>query len=639
MTKGPPPIPPQASKKSAGSKADRPASRQAANSLGRDPKDAPSKGAATDAISRPDTNQPHGRAGGGPVPLGMRGQDEDSPPLLLRKPVGSGHATGEEKRRSKTGGGNGKSGDDRAKTLVFKPVRTSRQFGRFQLLMEMAHGGMATLFLGRIQGPEQFERLVAIKKIHDHLADEAEFIDMFLDEARITALIHHPNVATVFDLGQVEGAYFIAMEYIHGENLTAVLRASARQRRRLPWEFAARIVADAAAGLHAAHEIKGPDGKPLGVVHRDVSPQNILVSYDGHVKVVDFGIAFAAERISHTTAGTLKGKVSYMSPEQTMRGQVDRRSDVFSLGIILFEAVCLKRLFREESEAAALLRVREADVPKPRSIRPDIPPELERIILKALAKNPEDRYQTAEELEEALNKLLVSRGKVVGPPQIAKLMERLFYDKKKLKDEQIHKALESTEGAPIEAFGMAGTTGTKLEMPEGESSLSRAQQRPAWVVPLAAGSALLAGAVLILALVVWTKKGPVARAPSSQPLALARDAGAGAPKPRSHAARPDAGVAKALDAAVQQVTIKIVVRPERSRPVVEFRGKKYVGSVFQTSLVRSTKPETVRVEAKGYRTEILTLVPVEDKEIILTLKPKHRPARKPRSDHLMNLPD
>jgi len=535
------------------------------------------------------------------------------------------------------GGGNGKSKKVTASGRLrsgstFRPMKTSRSFGRFRLLMEMAKGGMATLYLARLSGPEQFEKLLVLKKIHDHLAEEAEFVSMFLDEARITALIHHPNVVTIFDMGQVDGSYFIAMDYVHGENMTVVLRAAVRQKKGFGWPYAARIVADAAAGLHAAHELRGPDGRPLGVVHRDVSPQNILVSYDGNTQVVDFGIAYAAERITHTTAGTLKGKVAYMSPEQTGRNDLDRRSDIFSLGIVLYESVCLRRLFKEGSEAASLLRIREADVPKPRSIRPSIPADLEAIILKALAKNPDDRFSTAQEMAERLNRLLVKHGHVVGQPQIAKFMDGLFYQKRKLKDEQIQQAIKSVSDQPEKGFGMAGTS-TKLETSlPAQTLLPTNVQGQGLGKPLVAAAGLLAGGLVILAVVLALrhpapsrqsqapKKSPVHQiAPPMEP-----------PRPRS--VQRDAAVPR-------QVTLKVVIRPERARATVLFRGKKYPGSVFQISVVRSAKQEVLKVEAPGFKAEILALVPTEDKEVILTLKPRHRVRKPPRPrDGLPDLP-
>ncbi len=519
-----------------------------------------------------------------------------------------------------------------------KIIKTDRMFGRFELLMEMARGGMATLYLARIRGPEAFEKLLIVKKIHDHLAEEEEFIGMFLDEARIAALIHHPNVATIFDMGQIDGSYFIAMEYVHGENLTSVLRSAVRQKRTFQWQYAAKMIADAAGGLHAAHELKGPDGKMLGVVHRDVSPQNILVSYDGHVKIVDFGIAYAAERISHTQAGTLKGKVSYMSPEQTTGRRLDRRSDVFSLGIVLFESVCLKRLFREESEAAALIRIKEGNIPMPRSIRPDIPEPLERIMLKALATDIDKRYQTAEELEDDLNKLLVAQGYLVGRKQVGKIMENLFYHRKKLKDEQISRASETNiQNPPMRGFGMSGTS-TTLEAPETSgigSTSATVVLSPFLKGAIVAAVALVAALVVMVLLLIFREKDRTEMIKHPKPVTVEKVEPKPEPKPEPD---PEPEKPEPKEEKPKTVTIRVVVMPQGASPTVYFRGKEYKGSIFQKVVNHSEEQEELVVTAPGYREEKITLVPVENKEMMLTLTRKPRPVKKPRDD-LLTLPE
>ncbi len=471
-----------------------------------------------------------------------------------------------------------------------------RRFGRFELLLEMGSGGMATLFLSRIRGPQNFEKLIAIKKIHDHLSKEEEFVDMFLDEARISAMIHHPNVVQIFDLGSIDGAYFIAMEYVHGQDFAQLLRAVIRTKNETyGWAYAARLVADAAAGLHAAHELTDAEGKPLGLVHRDVSPQNILVGYDGHVKVVDFGIAYAAEKISQTGVGTLKGKASYMSPEQSRGQRVDRRSDVFALGILLFESVCMKRLFREESEAATLLRVGAADVPRPRSIRPDLPAELERIILKALAKTPDERFDSAADLQQALEQLLVSKGTVVGPTQVAQLMKELFHDRKRIRDGQIRDvaARPSTNVGP--AIGLSTTTVTQL------GSLTDAETGPPrrWLKPLLIGVVVLAAVALGAILGLPYLRGgtgdgkssgdepmaPVMRPPPMMVVPLR-------PPPRERP-RPKA----------EKVLLVIKVLPAKAQATILFRGKEYKQSELELLVEPKDTPEVVRVEAPGYVSE------------------------------------
>jgi serine/threonine-protein kinase len=477
-------------------------------------------------------------------------------------------------------------GGKRKKEETGQTSVVGRSFGRFELLLEMGSGGMATLYLSRIRGPQNFEKLIAIKKIHDHLSKEEEFVDMFLDEARISAMIHHPNVVQIFDLGSIDEAYFIAMEYVHGQDLSQMLRGVIRTKNQTyGWAHAARLVADAAAGLHAAHELKSTEGKPLGLVHRDVSPQNILVSYDGHLKVVDFGIAYAAEKISQTSVGTLKGKASYMSPEQS-RGQiVDRRSDVFALGILLFECCCMKRLFREENEAATLLRVGAADVPRPRTIRPALPAELERIILRALAKKPDDRFETASEMAQALEQLLVSRGEVVGPAQIESLMGELFHDRKRIRDSQLREvsARPSTNVGP--AIGVSTTTVTQL------AGLDAAETGPSrrWVLPVVVG--LVAVVLLVLVGVIL------------YPRLTGDKKTAAAPALVAPAPRPEPMQVVKLKPPVNKATkvlLEIKIKPAKAKATILFRGKEYRQNALELLVVPTNTTEVVRVEAPGY---------------------------------------
>ncbi len=468
-------------------------------------------------------------------------------------------------------------------------IVTGRSFGRFELLLEMGSGGMATLFLSRIRGPQNFEKLIAIKKIHDHLSKEDEFVDMFLDEARISAMIHHPNVVQIFDLGSIDDVYFIAMEYVHGQDLSQLLRGVIRNKNQTySWSHAARLVADAAAGLHAAHELKDQEGDPLGLVHRDVSPQNILVSYDGHVKVVDFGIAFAAEKISQTSVGTLKGKASYMSPEQSRGQPVDRRSDVFALGILLFECCCMKRLFREETEAATLLRVGAADVPRPRSVRPELPADLERIILRALAKNPDDRFETAGEMQQAIEQLLVSRGEVVGPAQVEELMGELFHDRKRIRDGQLREVSlrPSTHVGP--AIGVSTTTVTQMgNLDEAETGPQRR-----WVLPLVVG--LVALCLLGLVGVILYPKffGDKKKPPTVDRTPAVTTAPMPAPMP---VVRLRPAVMKA-----NKVMLEISIKPDKAKATILFRGKEYRQNALELLVVPAEAAEVVRVEAPNY---------------------------------------
>ena len=274
--------------------------------------------------------------------------------------------------------------------------------GRYQVLKHLATGGMAEVLVARSRGIEGFERHVVVKRILGENAKNEHFVKMFIDEARLAAAIHHHNVVQVHDIGTERGEYFFTMEYVHGEDLRNILFHAASSGTRVPLEHVVTIIASAAAGLHHAHEMRAADRTPLGIVHRDVSPANILVGYDGGVKVADFGIAKAAMRTHETRSGVLKGKVAYMSPEQCLGETMDRRSDIFGLGIVLYELTTVRRLFKGTNDFITMSMISGATIPLPSTKWPEIPPMLETIIMKALARAPADRYQTANEMRAAL---------------------------------------------------------------------------------------------------------------------------------------------------------------------------------------------------------------------------------------------
>mgnify|MGYP001394890399 CR=1 FL=1 len=516
-----------------------------------------------------------------------------------------------------------------------------RTFGRYELLIEMASGGMATLYLARILGPQDFEKLIAIKRIHPHLAKKPSFVHMFLDEARIAARIHHPNVVTTFDMGQIDGAYFIAMEYVHGQNLTDVLRTAIREPSKLPWQLVVRMLADAASGLHAAHELTSDDGKNLGVVHRDVSPQNILVSYDGHVKVTDFGIAFAAKKLEQTESGILKGKVSYMSPEQTRGEPVTRRSDIFALGIVLWEALCLKRLFRTPNEASTLLRVREAKVPRLQDVRPELPAALEAIVSKALARRPEDRFATAEELSEALEKLLVDQGRVVTRKHIAASISSLFDDRRRLKDLQIQEAKGSALASPAKGVGMGAGTGSLELLTEAKGELSKAApRRSRWPWVAAISVVVVALGSLLLLRSTTCKPPQPGKGASSAAIASRRDAPMAPPSADAQAIRPRPP---------SKVKLSVRIAPEGVAAEIVFRDKVFDGKTFEQLLTPSQASEKLTVRAAGYVTQTLFVVLSADTVVPVTLEkepeeprrqpPRLRPRRHRPSGGLRDLPE
>jgi serine/threonine protein kinase len=304
-----------------------------------------------------------------------------------------------------------------------------RRLGKYELLRRLAVGGMAEIYLARATGIEGFEKIVVVKRILPELGLKQELVRMFLGEARLAATLHHPNVVQVYDVGAADGSFFFAMEHVHGQDLRAVIEAGLAQKRHVPFAEAISIGVGMCAGLHYAHESVGFDGRPLGIIHRDVSLSNVLVSYDGCTKVVDFGIAKANTSTVQTQHGTVRGKVSYLSPEQCRCEPLDRRSDVFAIGIVLWELTTSRRLFRRESDFATMRAITEGSTIPPSQRRPGYPPELEAIVMKALARRPEDRYQTAQELQLDLEAFAREQRLVISSVSLARFMEGLFADK------------------------------------------------------------------------------------------------------------------------------------------------------------------------------------------------------------------
>ncbi len=302
--------------------------------------------------------------------------------------------------------------------------------GRYEVISHLATGGMAQIYLARQTGLGAFERHVVLKTILRERATDQRFITMFLDEAKLAATLNHQNIAQVYEVDQADGAYFMAMEYVHGENARAILETTLRRGWTIPLELAVMIVSGAAAGLHHAHERKGKGGQPLNIVHRDVSPANVMVGYDGSVKVLDFGIAKAEERATKTVGGTIKGKYGYMSPEQCKGKSIDRRSDIFALGICLYELTTLRRAFKGNDDFETMKRIVAGDVILPSVAVPGYPRELEAIVLTAMANDPNARFQTAAEMIEALD-AFAQRAKLVGSnTALGRFMVQLFGSKK-----------------------------------------------------------------------------------------------------------------------------------------------------------------------------------------------------------------
>jgi serine/threonine protein kinase len=362
------------------------------------------------------------------------------------------------------------------------------KLGKYDLIRQIAVGGMAELYLARTVGIEGFEKLVVVKRILPQYVQNANFVNMFLNEARLAATLHHPNIAQVYDIGLEEGDYFFAMEYVHGEDLDRISSTSNEQGVPMSFDAALTLVAGLCAGLHYAHEKLGPDGKPLDVVHRDVSPSNVLVSYDGAVKLVDFGIARASAR-STTTQGGLKGKIAYMSPEQCRaKTTLDRRSDIFSVGTILYELTTGRMPFTGESEYAVLNQIVNDDVPAPSTIVPEYPPALEKIVMRALARDPDQRYATAVSLQQHIEDFAHENRLRVSPLVLARLMSTLFPARLEEWDEAKTQGAFFVEQHVVRTLIESGKTGENAPMFSAEETTTDTSDTAVAPPPIMAGT-------------------------------------------------------------------------------------------------------------------------------------------------------
>jgi serine/threonine-protein kinase len=483
---------------------------------------------------------------------------------------------------------------------------------KYRLIAEIGRGGMADVYLAVVQGPAGFNKLVVIKKTRPELAQDPEFLAMFLDEARLAARLNHPNVVQTTEVGQDGDRYFIAMEYLDGQPLN---RIRARAGLTFSTNMQVRVLADVLAGLHHAHELCDFDGTALGVVHRDATPQNVFVTYDGLIKVVDFGIAKAIDSSSETRTGTVKGKVTYMAPEQAKGERVDRRADIFAVGVMLWEGIAGRRMWKGIPELTVVHDLINGKIPSIREAVPEVPEALARICEKALSVRREDRFATAQEMHDALQEHLAASGGHTSARDVGKFVaERFVEDRAKvktliesqLKDLRWSGAYPKLTGVDLPKID----PGQLVITPTGAQQLDSVSGRAPSSVDLGQSSSSLTNAAASLATPPSAKPGrPVAVIAVAVAAALGvlvvgvRFLGSSAPppapaRPAEQAAAPP--VVTALPPAPGQDAIKLIVRVTPASAKIFLDDALLSAGSFEGKVVKSDKPRKIRVESEHY---------------------------------------
>ena len=473
---------------------------------------------------------------------------------------------------------------------LFDPGAGRQRVDRYELMGEIASGGMATVYLARLTGMGGFQRFVAMKRLHPHLAGEKEFVEMFLDEARIAARIHHPNVVPILEVGASQVGYYLVMEYIEGDTLARLLARAASTGKKLPVSIALRIAIDMLSGLNAAHDLHDDHNQPVNLVHRDVSPQNVLVGQDGIARITDFGVARAASRLTATRVGQLKGKIAYMAPEQAAGAEeLDRRADVFSAGIVVWEALAQKRLFKAENEAATLSRVITEPVPPLFQVSPQVSKEVSAVVMRALERDRDKRFPSCAAFADALEAAAASKDKVATPRELAAYVNEVMGQEIAQQRENVRAWLAHSEptgtAAPdlsssiipsssVSAAAMAIPGFVEASRSGVTGSLSAVQPPKRSRVPLVLGALLLVGLVGAGGFLL-TRSATSIRAAAPPPPAEVKVA-APAPAPAPPAPEPVASQAPAPSAAPAPVAPVVAPRPAAGGggAVVPLRQKK-----------------------------------------------------------------
>jgi serine/threonine-protein kinase len=511
----------------------------------------------------------------------------------------------------------------------------SQTLGKYTLIRKLATGGMAEVFLARADGPMGFAKKCVVKRILPHFNDDQRFIQMFLGEARLAAELNHPNLVQIFDFGEAHGQYYLAMEYIDGANLRVLNQAARRVAGPISFALAARIIALAAEGLHYAHELRDESGQFLNLVHRDISPDNILVARNGSVKVVDFGIAKASTQPHLTKSGMIKGKMAYMPPEQLAREPLDRRADLFALGIVFYELITGGMPFDATSEVSIIQAIMsQKPLERATVYRPDCPPELEAIITKCLEKDVSKRYPSCVELQADLETFIRSTGQTVGTREVAQLVETVFANEADVTQPRT-KSSDLLEATAPSVASQERSPPSAPPAPTNGTGMSNTALRPVptQTAPAPSRTPLLAGligvTVVSLGVAAWfaTRPPPVAQPlpdPKPTPVALI-DAG---PQPMVvvpvldasvEVAEFDAGVEEPVDAGVQVVDpmLKNLPRPAR----LELRIRPYATVYLDDRKLGDTPLPAQAVMVGRHKLRLVNAALGKDVELTITIKP------------------
>jgi serine/threonine-protein kinase len=498
-------------------------------------------------------------------------------------------------------------------------VRGGHSFGKYRLLAELGSGGMGVIYLAVAAGPAGFTKLVVLKALHPSMTEDPSFLGMFLDEARLAARLNHPNVVQTYEVGEEFGRPVITMEYLEGQTLAQVLSRERRAHGRPNAAVFVRVVIEALAGLHYAHELRDFNGTPLNIVHRDASPHNVFLTYDGQVKVLDFGIAKAATSSVQTSTGMLKGKPRYMSPEQLAGAPVDRRADLFSVGVVLWEVLAGERILKDVSEIEAMGRLMQSKVPPPSQVNPAVHPALEAVCMRALAPDREARFPTALAMQEELERALAQAGEAVTVREVGARVAELFAAERERRRAVVEECLARPADATQSMLPTLGThgglsgvspslSGAGWNTPTRDATRERSPAaRAAYLAPI--GAAALAAAV---GFGLWLRPAVERGGAPAAPLVVASAAPSAAPAAEAAAER------EAL------VAVTLAAQPEGAKLFLD--DAQLATNPFRGAMRKDGSPHHVRAEARGYVSKTVAIVIDRAQDVAIVLERQAPPA-------------